>query len=302
MTAAEAGGSAMVDARRLARSRPENFHVLSCLVPRDLRDDFAALYWFCRTADDLADEGGTGPSARAEALRRLAAFRVGLRSTAAGVPPDADWGPLAATILGRALPVEPFDSLLDAFESDQRITRHERWDGLIGYCRGSADPVGHLVLMLGGYRPPAEDAANAERYRLSDLVCSALQLTNFWQDVRRDLVERDRVYLPVADTGLDAATLRAWMDLGSDSAIRARYAAALAPLVVRTRAMFDEGGRLPGLLDDRIGPVVRLFIAGGEAVLTKIERGGCATLWHRPRLGPAGKAWLLARETLRSGT
>jgi phytoene/squalene synthetase len=199
----------------------------------------------------------------------------------------------------RALTAAPFHKLIDAFEQDQRITAYRTWDQVIDYCTRSADPVGHIVLALGGYAPPEQEAANAERYRLSDRTCTALQLINFWQDVRRDLLERGRVYLPSEETGITPEMLRDWADRPGDPHARVPYIRALRPLVDRTRAMFAEGRALPGLLDPRLGPIVRLFGSGGEAILRAVDRVGCATLWQRPRLSAAQKLALLARIMLR---
>jgi phytoene/squalene synthetase len=187
----------------------------------------------------------------------------------------------------------PFHRLIDAFEQDQRVTRYENWDQLIQYCTGSADPVGRIVMALAGHRE--DDPANAQRLVMSDATCTALQLTNFWQDVRRDLVERDRVYLPREEAGLDAETLRDYAARTDDPGARAPFIKAVRPLVERTRALFIKGRPLVRTLDARIRPAVWLFGAGGESVLTSIERIGCTTLWERPALGRTRKATLLLR-------
>lgn len=298
----------------LARTHYENFSVLSPLVPKRLRPGFAAIYAFCRVSDDLADEGGSGPEAREAALANLASWRRQLHAcfhpspSSCAAPNDGpDSAPehehpvfqaLRPIIAEYRLPREPFDHLLDAFEQDQRIDTYETWQQLMGYCAKSAAPVGRLVLMLAGYRPPEEHAENTVRYRLSDGVCVALQLTNFWQDVRRDLIERDRVYLPRDVCNLPRERLREWLDAGAGTPPRTEFAAALRPCVSRTRDLFDRGRALPGMLDRSIAPVVGLFQAGGESVLGAIERRGLDTLWCRPRLSRSRKAWLVARAWL----
>ena len=134
---------------------------------------------------------------------------------------------------------------------------------------------------------------DADLARMSDATCTALQLTNFWQDVRRDLSERGRVYLPAQETSLDPDTLRAWADRPDDPAVRVAYIRALRPLVERTRALFAVGRPLPRALATDLSPVVWLFGAGGESVLTAVERIGCATLWTRPVLPKWRKAALV---------
>ena len=289
----------------LARRRYENFSVLTGLVPEKLRDDFAAVYAFCRWADDLADEthrlsaSDNGAAVRtpeldrARALELLAWWRTGLERCFAGEAAHPVYVALAETVRRHDLRPEPFRRLLDAFEQDQRVSVYASWDDVIGYCRGSADPVGHLVLTLAGHRPPDEDPANAEMYRLSDLVCSALQLTNFWQDVRTDLLDRGRIYMPTDETGFDLDTLRAMAARGDDHETRVRYIKTLRPLVERTMGMFDEARALPKIVDPAVGPVVWLFAAGGRRVLNKVLAGGCTTLWNRPRLRGYEKAALV---------
>lgn len=304
-TSSDSNVDASAAVRELAQTHYENFSVLSVLVPRRLRPAFAAVYAFCRVSDDLADEGGPSPQARAAAFANLADWRRQLHAcfdhkltiTAAEHPVFRALRPVIAE---HKLPRKPFDDLLDAFEQDQITDTYETWAELLAYCDKSASPVGRIVLMLAGYRPPEECPANAARYELSDSVCVALQLTNFWQDVRRDLIERDRVYLPCEICGLDRATLRAWLDEGEGSPHRAEFAASVAPCIVRTWTLFQRGRELQPLLDRSIGPVVGLFQDGGEHVLRAIERHGVSTLWHRPRLSRPRKAWLAGRAWLRT--
>ena len=281
--------------------------MLSCLVPRVLRDDFAAVYAFCRVADDLADEQGVGTEARERALAGLADWRRQLdacfrEEASSSVPANPVFVALRATAERRGLDPAPFHHLIDAFEQDQRVSRYGTWDELIGYCRGSADPVGRIVLKLFGadfgVEPTDDDL------RRSDAICTALQLTNFWQDVRRDLFERDRVYLPadaLAAVGLDESVLRTWARETESAERQEAFAAALSPLLVRTRALFYEG---QGLLD-RLPPaprrVIGLFRAGGLRVLARVEASEGGTLWRRPRLTRGDRAALLARAVLRIG-
>lgn len=297
----------------VALKEQENFSVLSRVLPKELRGDFAAVYAFCRIADDLADEREKGEEGtqkgKERALKLLKEFRSELHGVkgqgAGGTGGEGGEGgkwkelfiALHDTISRHRLPLSLFDALLDAFEQDQKMDRYETWDELIRYSERSANPVGRIVLIMMGYRPPMEVASNAELFRASDAICTALQLTNFWQDVQRDLVERDRVYLPRGLTGLTAETLRAWMQEGSESQRKA-YVVALKPLVARTWHLFRIGEGLFPLLRKDVRSVVSLFAAGGHATLRKIERQGYLTLWERPRLNKIEKGMLVAKEAL----
>ncbi len=288
--------------RKRAARAGENFSVLSPLLPKGIADDFAAVYAFCRRADDIADDVAPTPEARAQALRDLATFRTALDSR---IQPDLEAidhpdGPmldrLADTARRRALRTGHFHALLDAFERDQHQTRYGTWDDLFSYCEGSANPVGRLVLELGGL--DTTDPTLRDIVTMSDQVCTALQLTNHWQDVRRDLLERDRVYLPHAETGLSAADLHDMIAHPKDPDRRVRFIRSLRPLVERTEALYGEAKDLPQAIASTqarpLSPTVWLLGAGGRATLRLIERRGCTTLWHRPRLGRVAKASLVA--------
>lgn len=283
----------------LAGSHYENFSVLSRLVPERLRPDFAAVYAFCRWSDDLGDETGVGEAARARSSELLAWWRTQLevcfsfaRSGVGEPPRNPVFIALAETVRRHSLSAEPFHHLIDAFEQDQRVTKYDNWAQLIDYCTRSANPVGRIVLALGGVRggTPHDDRL----IEMSDATCTALQLTNFWQDVRRDLFERDRIYLPLAETSLTAEALKEWAGRPLDPAARVPFIRAVRPLVERTRELFIRGRPLPGSLAGDLSPVIWLFGRGGESVLSAVERIGCSTLWERPRLTAYRKASLLA--------
>ena len=146
---------------------------------------FGNVYSFCRWADDLGDEIGDP----LESLRLLRWWREELEAMYRGEVKHPVFVALEGTARKYGLPKQLFDDLISAFEQDQAVTRYANWDGLFGYCRRSANPVGRLVLRLCGYDDP-------ERDRLSDATCTALQLANFWQDVTVDL-QKDRIYLPL---------------------------------------------------------------------------------------------------------
>ncbi|MBV9122076.1 MAG: squalene synthase HpnC [Planctomycetes bacterium] len=263
---------------RLARRHYENFTVASLLLPRRLLRHFHHVYAYCRWADDLADEAGGG----AEALALLGWWREELRRCYDGRPRHPVMIALRETIQRFHIPAQPFLELLLAFEQDQTVKRYPTYEQLLGYCRYSANPVGHLVLYLC-------EAYDAGRAALADHICTALQLANFWQDVARDL-DIGRVYLPEED--------RQRFGYTDEDLQGRRYTPAFVALmrfeVDRTRALFQRG--LPLL--EQVRPEVRLdielFLRGGLAILGKIE--GCRyQVWQkRPALAKWEKAALLA--------
>lgn len=296
--------------RGLTTGHYENFSVLSRLVPERLRDDFAAVYSYCRWCDDLGDETGNDEAARARSLDLLGWWRMQMRGCFAHAAGDSDapspthpvFVALEATIKRHGMTPEPFENLIQAFEQDQRVRRYETWDQVVDYCVRSANPVGRIVLNLAGFRGCCAGGVNdreRELVRMSDATCTALQLINHWQDVRRDLLERDRVYLPSVDTGITAETLREWANRPDDPAARVPYIRGVRPLVDRTRELFGVGRPLPKAMGGELAPVVWLFGAGGEAVLHSVERIGCATLWNRPKLGKLSKMMLVAQAGLK---
>ena len=176
-------------ARRATRAHDENFPVAFALAPRDVRADMRVVYAFCRATDDLGDEGPGGPADR---LAALDAWEEELDRAAAGAGADARLVALADTIARRGMDLDPFRRLIEANRMDQRRSRWDTHDELLHYCRHSATSVGEMVLGVLGYRDPWRDG-------MSDATCIGLQLVNFWQDIRRDLRDRDRIYLPRED-------------------------------------------------------------------------------------------------------
>jgi squalene synthase HpnC len=248
----------------------ENFPVASVLLPRELRAPVEAIYWFARSADDIADEGDAPPDER---LRGLEGHRNELRRIERGeMPLHPAFARLAAVIRTYELPLEAFHALLDAFSQDVVKTRYQDFAELLDYCRRSADPVGRLVLHL--YR-----AADSRNLAQSDAICSALQLINFWQDVEVDW-RKSRVYLPQEDLrrfGVTEAQIArgecdaAWRDL-------MRFQSA------RARAMLESGAPLAARLPGRIGFELRLVVQGGRRILEKIDACDGDVFRHRPKL------------------
>ncbi|NMG42386.1 squalene synthase HpnC [Aromatoleum toluvorans] len=252
----------------------ENFPVASLLLPARLREPVEAIYAFARTADDIADEGDMAPVAR---LARLNDYRIELNAIATGDPPrDASLAPmfarLGANIQAHKLPLQYFRDLLDAFSQDVGKTRYADFAELLDYCRRSANPVGRLLLHL-------YDAATPDNLRRSDLICTSLQLINFWQDVAVDW-RKQRIYLPLADMtrfGIDESHI----DSGRcDDAWRAL----MDFEVQRARAMMLEGAPLARQLPGRIGWELRLMVLGGLRILERIEAIDYDVFRRRPTL------------------
>jgi squalene synthase HpnC len=276
--------AAYAECEARARSHYENFPIGSWLLPRRLRRDLAAVYAFARLGDDLADEGDV-PTA--ERLARLDALQASLLACAAD--PDAAREPvllaLGHTIARHALPIAPFRDLLVAFRRDAggETRRFATFADVLAYCRCSANPVGRLVLALFGHRDP-------ERQARSDDVCTALQLTNFWQDVAGDL-DRDRVYLPAEDLDRFPGSREAL----AARAVNADFRRLLAFEVTRTRDLFRRGLTLADLVTGRLAREVRLFARGGLAILDRVEAVDYDVFDRRPTLRRADLARLVLR-------
>ena len=264
--------------RELTRSHYENFSVVSTLLPKRLRQDFCNVYAFCRIADDLGDEVPD----REKAVAYLGDFRRQLSASYAGDTHTAVFVALRQTVQRHDIPMKPFDDLIRAFEQDQTVSRYETFTQVVDYCTKSADPVGRIVLYMCGYR-------DEERQRLSDKTCTALQLINFWQDVRRDMLERDRIYLPAEDLrrfGVTEEQLRRGQ-------VTEEFHALIKFEVERTEALFEEGAKLLPLLAAEYRKQIALFGKGGRAICTAIRRQKFDTLTSRPRLSKWQKARLV---------
>ena len=269
--------------RQLATTHYENFHVVSFLLPKHLHQDFYNVYAYCRWADDLGDEMGD----TAESLRWLEWWRGELDAMYEGRARHPDFVALMPTVVAHAIPREPFAQLIQAFMQDQTITRYRDFEALFGYCRHSANPVGRLVLYLCGY-------ADAERQRLSDATCTALQLANFWQDVTVDL-EKDRVYIPLDVIGRHGYTIEELFARRFTPAFRE----VMREIVERARCLFLEGRPLAGRVDRRLALDIDLFSRGGLRVLEKIEQQGFDVLHARPAVSKAERVGLLLQSLAR---
>ena len=281
------------DCERLARQHPENFPVASWLLPRHLRPHVAAIYAFARTADDFADEPGRGSAERLELLeewgRRLRATGLGHEGWDVASDPSTRPEPqasspkrlhshislfdaLAHTRREFQLPIEPFEDLLSAFRQDVTTRRYETWAEVLHYCRRSANPVGRLVLRLFGYN-------SVELHRYSDAVCTALQLTNFWQDFAIDW-RRARLYLPEEAWRPAGASLDD-LDAGR---ITPAWQTALRHAADRTRRLFEEGRPIADRVHGRLRYELRATWLGGMRILERVERADFDVVNHRPSL------------------
>jgi squalene synthase HpnC/squalene synthase HpnD len=253
--------------------------VASWLLPKRLHQHFYNLYAYCRWADDLGDEIANP----ARALELLDSWDQELRDCYAGQPSHPVFIALRQTISACDIPIELFSDLLVAFRQDQTVHRYPTWDGVLGYCRYSANPVGRLVLYLCGYR-------DAERQQLSDATCTALQLANFWQDVGRDL-DKGRIYIPLESLAAHGLTQDDLVTRRFD----ARYVSLMKELIARTRELFQQGMPLAGRVDSALRVDIEMFSRGGLAVLDSIEAIGYNTLQHRPSIPKSRQMRLLIR-------
>jgi squalene synthase HpnC len=266
--------------RNLAETHYENFHVASWFLPRKLRPHFHAIYAYCRVSDDLGDEVGD----REQSLALLDQWSEELDACYAGNARHPVFVALAETIRACRIPKEPFADLITAFKQDQIVTRFRTMDEVLAYCRYSANPVGRLVLYVCGY-------TDAERFRLSDATCSALQLANFWQDVASDYSQRDRIYLPqdaMQRFGVTEATI-------SGGVATPEFRALLKDQVGYARSLFEAGIPLIGMVDSELALDLDLFSRGGLEILRAIEQRNYDVLSARPAISKATKIALALR-------
>ena len=277
----------------LARSHYENFPVASRLLPPAMRPHVAAVYAFARVADDIADEGAAPAAERLARLRdwqdRL--HRAVEQAHSDPAPDDRDGLIVAAvghSIRTLDLPVSLFDDLLSAFGQDTMTPRYDSWSDVLDYCRRSANPVGRLVLRIGGYRDESLD-------RSSDAFCTALQLTNFWQDFGRDW-RAGRLYVP-REIWASCGAVEADLDGGR---MTPAWARAIARCIELTRALFAGGRAVCDGVRGRLRLELRFTWLGGARILERVERDETRLLDRRPTLGAADVpvlVWRAARWT-----
>ncbi len=276
---------------RLAFAHYENFPVASRLLPAEMRPHVAAVYAYARMADDLSDEGAVPVALRHQRLDEwLERLRSSLTAEAAGpraaiqhestvlddrsaaVAP-AVFLALGHTIRSCDLPLSLFEDLVSAFRQDITVHRYDSWPALFDYCRRSANPVGRLVLRIAGRHDAVLDDA-------SDAVCTALQLTNFWQDLAIDW-RRGRLYVPAEEHEAAGASLAS---LDREEWTNA-WAATIARCTDRTRALFERGRTVADGVSGRLRWELRATWLGGMRILERLERSGYDAFRHRPTLG-----------------
>lgn len=272
---------------RLARSHYENFPVASHLLPATMRPHIAAIYAFARIADDMADEGSRPDVARIRDLERWGArLDQTVESGSPGEGRHAEvFVAVRHSIESCHLSVQLFHDLLSAFRQDVTVKRYETWEELLDYCRRSANPVGRLVLRVAGRERSALDQA-------SDAVCTALQLTNFWQDLRIDW-SRDRLYLPAS----------VWRAAGArenglqGDRLPDEWRAAVGEAVAYTRRLFERGRPVCDGVEGRLKYELRATWLGGTRILDKLEAARFDPYLQRPKLSwtdAPGIAWRAA--------
>ncbi len=261
-------GDAFAYCEALTKAHYENFPVGSRLVPKALRPHVCSIYAFARTADDFADEPGLETDER---LQRLDEWGERLQ-TCLNTPQGPIFTALAETIRCHQVPHDLLHDLLRAFRMDVTTPRHRTFDDLLAYCRYSAMPVGRLILHLFGYH-------NTQRHRLSDAICTALQLANFWQDIAVDF-SRGRIYLPQKDMKQFGVT----EDDLANQRVTQPFRSLLNHEIDRTRAIFQQGRPLPDQVSGRLKFELRLTYLGGMEILNKIRRNGYDIYQKRPQI------------------
>lgn len=258
--------------RQVASSHYENFPVASFLLPKRLRTPVSVLYAFARQADDLADEGDLSSSQRLDGLASMQAALEQITTRPAAPTTSPLFMALAQIIEEYQLPLQPFHDLLTAFRMDVEYRQFENFEQSLDYCSYSANPVGLLLLHL--FR-----AATAENITLSNALCSALQLINFYQDLAQDYHEHRRIYLPQDELQRFGVTEYHFRERVTDYAMKQLMTLQFS----RARTLLQDGAPLGRRLPGRIGLELRMIIHGGLRVLNKLEQQH--DLFSRPRLG-----------------
>lgn len=269
----------------------ENFPVASVLLPKRLRQPIKHIYWFSRSADDLADEGNHSATWR---LEQLQGYRDALKQIQSGHlhieahdPRHAIFTPLAPVIQEHKLPISLFSDLLTAFEQDVTVKRHLNYEELHYYCTHSANPVGRILLHLYNEQRP-------DSLSMSDAICTGLQLTNFWQDIAIDW-SKDRVYIPLdtlSQFNLSEDYIAARSAQQPTSATdNKHWLRMMQQQVEQTRQLLRSGMPLAARLPGRISLELRLIILGGLRILERLDEVDYDVFTRRPTLTKAD--WVL---------
>ena len=253
----------------LAKNHYENFPVASFLIPKDLRKDISIVYWFARTADDLADEGNFSDKER---LKNLDDFENEFSRSLLEKSNNNFFIILNETIKNKKLNPQNFYDLLSAFKQDVFKKRYKDFDEVLDYCRRSANPVGRIILDLNNIK--IDDS-----YKFSDKICTALQLSNFYQDTLIDY-QKERIYYPQDEIKLFNVTENMFEIKENNEHI----SALVKHNVERTQRLFDEGKSLLKYLNGRLKIEIKWTIAGGEVILNKIKKNNYNVFNTRPKL------------------
>jgi len=257
------------DVLNLAKNHYENFPVASFLIPKNYRNDVSIIYWFARTADDLADEGDVTPEKR---LDELNSFEHQFRKSLKGESENFYFNQLYKTINDKKLSDGFFLDLLSAFRQDVVKKEYENYDEVLDYCKRSANPVGRILLELFNVK-------NEDALINSDKICTALQLTNFYQDTVID-IGKGRNYYPQNEMKMYNVTKKLFELKENNPNIKAL----VKHNVERAQGLFDEGKNLLKYLNGRFKIEIKWTIAGGERVLDKIRKNDYDVFTKRPKL------------------
>jgi squalene synthase HpnC len=267
----------------IARNHYENFPVASSFLPKEIRKYVWTIYAFARIADDYADEPGF---TLAERMDNLNQWEQCLDECYNGNPTHRVFAALAETVERFQIPIELFQNLLAAFRADITVKRYETYEDVLAYCRNSANPIGRLVLLLLNYR-------SETMIQFSDSICTALQLTNFWQDVSVDL-QKDRVYLPLEELEEFGYSEQ---DLVNQK-VNNCFCNLMAFQVRRTAELFAQGRPLLNMVGKDLSMELKLTWNGGTRILQKIHEQNYDVLTKRPTLSKLDKLGLLFRSFL----
>jgi squalene synthase HpnC len=264
----------------LCRAHHHNYPVASIFTRSALRKHVFAMFAFARVADDFADEA----SYEGRRALELDRWEELLHETYYGRPPEHPvFIALADTVKRFSLPIIEFTQLVSGFRTDLEVRRYATWNDLRSYTRQAAEPVGHLLLYIGGYRAP-------ELHEYADDLSSGLAVARLIQDMPADW-ERGRVYIPAED-------LRHFGVSEADIASRrsnAQVGALVRYLVARTRALLERGRPLADLVSADLAVELALMWHGGARILDKIEHAGPDLFSNRPRITSADKALVVTR-------
>ncbi|KAF0152803.1 MAG: Phytoene/squalene synthetase [Ignavibacteria bacterium] len=257
------------NAEGFAKSHYENFPVISLTLPKEARKHIAVIYQFARQADDITDEGEVNSESRTESLEL---YESQLADCSSGKFANDFWAALYNTINDCKLNKQYLYDLLSAFKQDIHTKRYSHYENLLDYCRRSANPVGRLVLEVCGVR-------NEEAFLYSDSICTALQLTNFYQDVSVD-IQKGRIYIPQ----IEMTKFGVEEKIFEEKQINANFKSLLKYQIDRTRLLFVEGRKLLPLLPKPLLVQIKMTILGGEKILDKIVELDYNVLAQRPKL------------------